>query len=1024
MAEAGKFLRIPEKLASRLRLCQNESVDVALRYAEQSASKARGSCLLSLPTGAGKSGAITTIAHYATQQQVLVLCHRRAVCNQLYDDINGRFFEKFALPVQELPKTVVKTIPDFSTSAIYVTTFQGLVALSAESLDSLRKNIRLVIVDEGHAEPSPVWRTLVRSLDAHKIIVTATPFRNDLFQFDIDPSSSYIYSFGRAIADRIIRKPKFETVAKADLQDIVLQFLNANPGAKCIVKCKTFKEVDEYYRLFDTKAKTLAVHERYSGIGATNRKAHVPSELAGSDYEVLIHQRKLDEGVDIPEAKLLVFTYTLSNGRELVQAVGRVIRIFGSVAPRVVEIDNRMNLSRWKSYLDFDGALGFEQGVQKFLSSLDTSSLIKKYLDEFPEFSYQANRFVRKFDFDSFQPDKSLVIPTASICFLKKQPNFSVASAVDVLLMRGVAQGELVRQAHSKTAIGVIVALVFGRSRFLVDSYFVEPKLEVTLIKEMKNGVVAVFDSRGRSFNGDEELKIGMPVEESQLLKVMTAGAGLRPKETSTRAIGAARNRPETIVLKGDDLDRVGDRQAHAMYRVSSVCCDTLDACGEKSGSYYLGMDAGRVADRKEENFSIADLDQWFDSIDVRFESDVQPESRLLDSFAKPVRPSGNLKPLSLILDLSEYPSPLSCVFGEREYKLDNVFCHRTYASGFLLIDNEPDTRFELLLNSDEPYISFSGPEEAYVEEPDHQRKSFPEFLTAHLHRVLFEKGITYSGARFYQQKLPTEEGFDVAKSNLGNVLVGMPALLRKGLTEKGEIDKVIQVANDEFSRDSVFHLIDKLKCATSPGVKISSAGPFFRYFPDPDLVVCTDMGTEPADFIISSAKRLVYVHVKCGDSAVRPESSAGALSVVGSQAIKNLEMLVSADEKLEFANLALLQRGWPSDSAAQRLENRIRLLNGTRFKLQSGQTLEKIWRQCMDTVSQRRKDFRVKKEAWIIAANSFSIDHFADQMLLGKNASPESLQAYQLMQSWVGSANALDCELKIFGSSSATTIV
>jgi len=1021
MAEADKILTIPADLSAQLRACQSESVDLALRYLARPQSIQRGACLLSLPTGAGKSGVIATIAHYAAQQHVLVLCHRRAVCNQLYEDINGRFFEKLGLPGQGASKAAVKAIPDFSTNVIYVTTFQGLLALSPKSLKDLKKNIRLVIVDEGHAEPSPVWRTLVRGLDAHKIIVTATPYRNDLFHFDIDSSSSYIYSFGRAIADKIIRRPAFETLAKEDLEEFVLEFLRSHPDAKCIVKCRTFKEVDDYFRLFTTKVKTLAVHEQYSGVGATNRKANVPAELAGSDFRVLIHQRKLDEGVDIPEAKLLVLSYPLSSGRELVQSVGRVVREFKAIKPMVVEIGDDTNVLRWKNYIAFDNSLGSEHGVNKFLSSLDTACLIRKYLGEFPDFSYQANRFVKKFDFDKFDPDHSLIIPTASICFLKKQTGFDVASAIDVLLMRARVQGELVRQVKSSTGITVVVALVFGRSRFLSDSYFVEPKLEVLLIKEMRDGIVAVFDSRGRSFSNDEELKIGMPVEVNQLFKVMSAGAKLRPKEASSKAIGVARHRAESVVLKGGDLDRIGDQQAHSMYRLSSVACDTLDARGEKSGSYYVGMDAGRVADRKEENFNIVELNQWLDLIDNRFQQNAQPVSNLLDSYARPVSPAQNLQPLSLIFDLSTYPAPLRCTFGEREFVLENDFTYHAYTSGFLLINHEPDTRMDVRLNAEVPHVAFSCAGEAYVDVPGNERQGLPEFLAANTHRILFDEGVTYSGARFYQQKLPTEDGFDVAKSELADVLIGLPELLRKGLSEKGDVDEVIHVNGEEFHATSVFHLVDKLKYATSPGARISSAGPFFRYFPDPDLILCTDMGTEPADFIISSPKRLVYVHVKCGSSAVAPQSSAGALTVVGSQAIKNLEMLVSADKTLQFANLSLLAEPWPSMKAPQRLNDRIRLFKGKQFELQNGQTLEAALQECLDTVSHRRKDFRVKKEAWIIAANSFSIDHFVSQMSKGKKALAESLQAYQLMQSWVRSASSIDSELKIFGSKKRT---
>lgn len=74
---------------------------------------------------------------------------------------------------------------------------------------------------------------------------------------------------------------------------------------------------------------------------------------------------------------------------------------------------------------------------------------------------------------------------------------------------------------------------------------------------------------------------------------------------------------------------------------------------------------------------------------------------------------------------------------------------------------------------------------------------------------------------------------------------------------------------------------------------------------------------------------------------------------------------------------------------------------------------LEKLW----EVVSDRRRSVGVKKEIWIVAANSFSISDFETQMRLGSLARHESLQAYQLMQGWISAAANLDAELKIFAS-------
>ncbi|QGZ72503.1 DEAD/DEAH box helicase [Aeromonas hydrophila] len=206
------------ELWDKLRLCQKESINVGLDYINKPYSDEIKSCLISLPTGAGKSGVIAVLCHQAIQKRILVLCHRRAVCDQLILEVDGGFFSKMAVDDYTTRNTVFPKIYDTSENGIYISTFQKLQTLNEEELTILKSNIDLIIIDEGHSEPSPVWRTLVRGLKAHKIVITATPYRNDLFQFDINGSSSFIYSFERALSDGILCEPTFKTIEYDELK--------------------------------------------------------------------------------------------------------------------------------------------------------------------------------------------------------------------------------------------------------------------------------------------------------------------------------------------------------------------------------------------------------------------------------------------------------------------------------------------------------------------------------------------------------------------------------------------------------------------------------------------------------------------------------------------------------------------------------------------------------------------------------------------------------------------------------------
>ncbi|WP_250111935.1 DEAD/DEAH box helicase family protein, partial [Escherichia coli] len=45
-----------------------------------------------MPTGAGKTGVISLISHLSKERNILIICHRRAVKEQLYREVSSRFF--------------------------------------------------------------------------------------------------------------------------------------------------------------------------------------------------------------------------------------------------------------------------------------------------------------------------------------------------------------------------------------------------------------------------------------------------------------------------------------------------------------------------------------------------------------------------------------------------------------------------------------------------------------------------------------------------------------------------------------------------------------------------------------------------------------------------------------------------------------------------------------------------------------------------------------------------------------------
>ncbi|WP_438894000.1 hypothetical protein, partial [Bacillus cereus group sp. BC334] len=89
--------------------------------------------------------------------------------------------------------------------------------------------------------------------------------------------------------------------------------------------------------------------------------------------------------------KLLVLAYAVNSGRELVQTIGRVVRLYGDIEPKILEIENDANSQMWQNYRKFDRSLDSADSVKRFIASLDSNKLIERYLDAFPDISYYGN---------------------------------------------------------------------------------------------------------------------------------------------------------------------------------------------------------------------------------------------------------------------------------------------------------------------------------------------------------------------------------------------------------------------------------------------------------------------------------------------------------------------------------------------------------------------------------------------------------------------------------------------------------
>jgi superfamily II DNA or RNA helicase len=990
----------------KLRKCQLEAVRSFVRYAEENDTE-RG-FLINLPTGAGKTGVISLISHLSDALKVLVICHRKAVKDQLFREISKKFFRNTIGDQEfELKKTYRDSNFD-QGDGVYITSFQKLTMLSDEELKNVQGDFDLVIVDEGHSEPSPVWREIIRQSAAMKVVVTATPYRNDLFELNVSTDHFYVFTFKEAIEDGVIMEPQYEQVDREDnLLAGILGYLGANENVKCIVKCKSLEEILKYHELLSQSFITASVHERLEIDEAQNKFKRVGPALKVEGVRVIIHQHKLDEGVDIPEAKLLILTYELGSGRELVQAVGRIVRRYGETQPLVIDLSRGANEGMWDGYQKFDSYLA-NGGAGEFVSSLSTSYLIESFLESFPKYSYFDGKFKERVDLNSVDPEDDLKIPHASVCFVQKEVDFSLPLLMDRLYWELHGSGSLVKSYEEVLDLQVMIYVEFKSSKFFTNKLFFEPRLHVVVVKEIDSGV-AIFDSGGGRYYNQEQYRLGNAIHIDKLTALAAKTAINQIKETHARAIGRALRRPESVALKGQNLDGGRGSQSNSRYALTMVKVDNIGLDGKRDSSFYIGARSGRVVDQKESNFTLQDISEWVDAISQCINAGGNA-GRLIKSYAQPVSEKPTSEILSVLLDFTDLEGPKATNNGV----VYPDFVYVDYQQG-ITFDAQGDL-IELSLS----YLDDDGFFEVALSGASEGRADIEwvvEYLNSgHRLKVLYEDGVTYLAGAFYKLALPYERGIPAEESFAGNAIFPLDALRAPALKEKGHTldHKYHRTTRADFDTDSIFYLIDLLKGYGDQTTPIGTLGPFATYIPACDIVLCCDMGVEPADFILSSPEKLCFVHVKCGDS-LNPQSPAGAIAEVGSQAIKNIHMLISGLKRVKPGNFSTWRQSWPAAGAEFPLDTRYRLVAGSiNHPAPLDDSLsERVW----DVICERRVAMKCKKEIWIVAGNSFSASHFTKSMQSPLACSPTSIQAYQLIEDWLSTADELDVDLKIFTS-------
>jgi hypothetical protein len=273
--------------------------------------------------------------------------------------------------------------------------------------------------------------------------------------------------------------------------------------------------------------------------------------------------------------------------------------------------------------------------------------------------------------------------------------------------------------------------------------------------------------------------------------------------------------------------------------------------------------------------------------------------------------------------------------------------------------------------------------------DPAHPQGMFRHLNETQAFRVLPRTpNYFYTLGQFYHPEAAFGPQYDDEKLGVLKVLHPVDRLATMG-SEKG--DKSMKFSGLTWPADSLFGLIDALGAGTE----------LVTHFQTPDLVVCDDMGTEAADFLVADThqRRVVFIHAKASTKV--KSCSASAMTEVCGQAVKNTKFL----SKFNDQDAPSKSSRWHINPWKNGVNTLKRIRKGT------GQGSD-VWREFRALIRDPLSDV----EVWIIVGQLLSRSQF-ERLLKKSPPDQEAVQLGYLLLSTITSVTAVGAKLRVFCS-------
>jgi superfamily II DNA or RNA helicase len=301
--------------------------------------------IVTMPTGAGKTVVLMTLAFLLRPERVLILTPSRLVREQIAENFGALVDLKKieAIPLSLSAPRVFATDGTIDSINAWETLRQYDVVVATVPSVSPRDGaippppadlFDLVLVDEAHHSPARTWSRLLNLLqNSNQVLFTATPFRRD--EKEIKGKFVFTYDLRRAHQDRVFGDITFEPVVQGSTPSTDVAIAKAAEAclrrdrAKglqhlIMVRADTLPRAKELQSIYEVNTTLrLAFVSGQHSLGHVKR---IISRLVALELDGIVCVNMFGEGFNLPNLKIAAVHSPHKSLAITLQFIGRFAR--------------------------------------------------------------------------------------------------------------------------------------------------------------------------------------------------------------------------------------------------------------------------------------------------------------------------------------------------------------------------------------------------------------------------------------------------------------------------------------------------------------------------------------------------------------------------------------------------------------------------------------------------------------------------------------------------------------------------